>query len=248
MNQRLSKLFHAHAKRLLRNHGVPEDLLRWPVAWSTVFYKSYARLPQIKLPETTGPRTLLTEALSERYSEQDFANLKAPSLEEFSTLLRHAAGIRSKHTSNSIEHAQRTYPSGGARYPLEVYVATKGSETMETGLYHYHVPTHSLEQLGGADLYEAICRSTTYEFAKTAPAFLIITSVWERNFDKYRDFGYPIIMIETGHLGQNLLLMATALGIKTRPLAGFRYDELAAALDIEIINEAPVHFIVLGKS
>ena len=42
----------------------------------------------------------------------------------------------------------RNYPSGGARYPLEVYPVVLNVQGLAQGFYHYHPFHHRLEFLG----------------------------------------------------------------------------------------------------
>jgi len=132
-------------------------------------------------------------------------------------------------------------------YPLEIYVATGENGELSAGLYHYDVEGHALEQLGGAALFEEIRTNLTWDFSTKAPAFLIVTAVWERNFKKYRDFGYPIVLLEAGHLGQNIQLVATSLGLKSCPLAGFITEDLSKSLDIDPKFEAPIHMVAIAE-
>ncbi len=244
MHGRLSALFHRQSKKLLGTFDVPEEYRTLPLGWKEVVSKSYPRLPRISLPHTPSPSLPLGEALVRRTSYRDYQHAKPPTLTELATILKYSAGAKDRNITNWY---RRFYPSGGGLYPLEIYIATEGGGDLNEGLYHYHVGSHSLEVLGGAETLQEIRESLTYAFSKTAPTLLLITCVWGKNFNKYRDFGYPAVLLEAGHLAQNLILTATSAGVRTCPSAGFLIDETSAALDINPLTEGPVHLLLMGK-
>ena len=48
-------------------------------------------------------------------------------------------------------------------------------------------------------------------------------------------------------MSENLLLVATAMGIESRPLVGFKYQQLIKVLDLDRRREQPVQVIALAK-
>lgn len=239
---RLSTLYHRFSKHILvKGFGISWDENEWKTDVRDIQYKKYLRLENFKLPPPGELKGELREALEKRHSAESYENNRPLSLADLSTLLHYAAGQKRK------EGSRRFYPSGGARYPLELYIATRANDALPEGLYHYRVTDHSLEKLGGAARFAQMIESLTYPFSKKAPTHLIFTAIWERNFSRYRDFGYPLVLLEAGHLGQNVQLLAANLGLNARPFAGFYLEDLASVLDIEPTIEAPLHTIALGK-
>lgn len=238
---RLSILYHRFSKGHIRS-GPPLTPEEWPESWTEIEFKNYPRLPRVQLPEPSSLETSLLEAIKRRVTWRSFDVHKHPTLTELSTLLQYAAGIRNK--DNPI---RRFYPSGGARYPLEIYISSRGSEELAQGIYHYAVKEHQLEKIGDRIFQERVVESLTYPFSKNAPLVIIVTAVWKRNFLKYQELGYPIVNLEAGHLGENILLLAAALNLSTCPLAGFRLEQLSEALDLNPLIEAPLHAVALGK-
>ena len=47
-------------------------------------------------------------------------------------------------------------------------------------------------------------------------------------------------------MAQNLLLVATALGLSACPIAGFHDDALAGSLQLDLQHEPPLYVIALG--
>lgn len=64
---------------------------------------------------------------------------------------------------------------------------------------------------------------------------------------KYGDRGYRLTLIEAGHLSQNILLLATELGLGSCPLAGFIDSEVNKLLDISLQKEVALYMIAIGK-
>jgi SagB-type dehydrogenase family enzyme len=69
--------------------------------------------------------------------------------------------------------------------------------------------------------------------------------VWRTRF-KYGLRGYRFSLLEAGHLVQNVVLAATALGLPAVPLGGWydrRLDELVGA---DGLDEASVYAVAVG--
>ena len=198
-------------------------------------------MERIILPSPASLSRSLEDALNERVSTMREGGTEPLSLTDYGTLLGHALKQRP-------ESLHRNYPSGGALYPIETYLIATSFEGASAGVYHYHPSAHALERLW--DL------PRTFDMTKLVPqpdfllpsAVLIFTSVWKRSSAKYGDFTYSLSLLEAGHMSENILLVAGALGLESRPMAGFS-DQLAAELlDIETELEQSVHSITLSKN
>lgn len=133
----------------------------------------------------------------------------------------------------------RASPSAGATYPLEIYVVVgeNGVEGLKPGVYHYDPLTHTLRLVKEGDvreeLYEACLRQP---WVKNAPVSIVVTADYERTTRVYGERGVRYVHIEVGHVGQNIYLEATALGLGTVAVGAF-YDE-----DVrEVIGAPPNH-------
>jgi len=81
-----------------------------------------------------------------------------------------------------------------------------------------------------------------------AAALLVVTAMFWRSRFKYGARGYRFALLESGHVVQNAVLAATALGLPALPLGGFydrRIDELVGA---DGLDEATVYALLLGGS
>ncbi|OGJ54835.1 hypothetical protein A2880_02980 [Candidatus Peribacteria bacterium RIFCSPHIGHO2_01_FULL_49_38] len=73
---------------------------------------------------------------------------------------------------------------------------------------------------------------------------VIITAVFSRTINKYGDRGYRNILIEAGHVGQNLYLVSESLGLKCTAIAGTKDEEIERFLDIDGVTESVVYALL----
>lgn len=200
-------------------------------------HKEYSRMQKIALPAPANLNTPLADALKKRSSYRGGTDTSVITLEDFGTLFGLALGRR-----NPSSH--RNYPSGGALYPIETYLVT-ALQNGTSALFHYNPTLHALEKLWDLPpnvvVKDLVKRPDDLLFSSV----LIFTSVWKRSSAKYGDFTYTVAMLEAGHMSENVLLTATALGLKSRPMAGFDDDLIVSLLDLDPEEEQPVHTIVL---
>lgn len=223
-----------------------EDFEEWPVEWKQIYFKSYPRLPQIKLdnPKKTSLQKSLSNIILRRSSDRNFHFGKL-SKKELSNLLFFSAGITSK--AKDWNNTSRAYPSAGARYPSEVYLIVLNLTDLEKGLYHYNVKSHSLELLLKKDLKDYLYRATKQGWIKKAGIVFIITSVLGRSEVKYNNRAYRFCLIETGHVGQNIYLVSMALNIKCCAIGGFIDKDVNSLLDLNDNNEFASYLLAVGK-
>ena len=63
---------------------------------------------------------------------------------------------------------------------------------------------------------------------------------------KYGERGYRVLLLDAGHVAQNILLVATALGIGACTVAGFHDDALAHELGVDAQEEPVLYTLTLG--
>ena len=176
--------------------------------------KRYSNVPRIVLPaprlEGEFARVLLERRTWRRFSA------KPVSLDALSTLLGLSSRVQHwAHVSGIGTLPLKTYPSGGAQHPLEVYVLARRIRGLPSGLYHYASDTHRLDLLKTRCDARQIARYLpTQGWYGSAAALILITAVFPRMQWKYRFArAYRAVLTEAGHLCQNLCLTATWLGL-----------------------------------
>ncbi len=228
----------------------PSDPQYWPKEWKEIYHKVYPRFPKTELPKNFPDLGSLEKSLRSRHSTREFDLTKDLIIDELSTLLYFSAGVKPPFTNAAGEKViRRHYPSGGARYPLEVYLGIQRVAGIEPGIYHYNVKDHALEALTTDPEYlDSLKEGLYYPWSRDAAVIYLVTAAWERNMMKYKDRGYRIVLMEAGHLAENLALAAAALGIGCCNSVGFHNGRINEVLDIEHEDEDSLYMAVLGKN
>lgn len=217
-----------------------------PESWVKIHFKAYPRLDKIKLIKVFPPmKTDLENVLKNRRSTRTFSG-EPISLNDLSYLLFYSSGI--VYSGLGSDESKRSYPSAGARYPLEIYpLIVNESAGIKAGLYHYNVKENSLETLLLKDLKHWLVKSTgNFKPVIKASVVFIITGVLDRTRVKYGDRGYRYVLIEAGHMSQNLLLLATGLGMANLAVGGYLDSKVTELLNLELVKEIPLYMIVVG--
>lgn len=180
----------------------------------------------------------LEQALHERRSVRTYG-AGALSLAELSQLLWSAQGV-------TAPAGQRTAPSAGALYPLELRVVVGAVAGLEPGLYRYRPAGHRLERSDARDPRPALAAAHGQSWVQENAALVILSAEYTRTTCKYGQRGVRYAHLEAGHAAQNLLLTATALGLGSVIVGAFDDTGVARALDLPP-GETPLALIPLGR-
>ncbi len=206
-------------------------------------------LPAAVLPPPRRPDLPLWEAIGTRRSQRAFADEPVGG-DELSALLQAGYGVTGALESPAGAQALplRSVPSGGALYPLELYIGALRVEGLKSGLYHFDPLRPGLEVLrAGLAPDEAAALSTYPEIVSGCGVVVFVAAIFGRTRFKYGLRGYRFALLEAGHVGQNLVLAASALALGAVPLGGFydrRTDEL---LGLDGVNESTLYTIAIGR-
>lgn len=203
-----------HSYDSVRNDKRELDLANHPSP-----FRTFDRHPKVPLPPTVhdlpAPAlSLLADGLGAVPPEQ---HRPPQDLQTLATWLYFANGITSERKTANSSIALRTCPSSGALFPFELYVAVFGIEGLEPGLYHYDLWEFSLRKLrdGHAALRQMRKGRPDLDFLKTVPAAVLVSTIFCRSTWKFRQRAYRHVMQDAGHLVQNLISAANALGVQT---------------------------------
>jgi SagB-type dehydrogenase family enzyme len=229
----------AGARRALRARAMrqprPAAVKRYPAA----------RQVALPAPRDKGefPRVLL-----ERRTWRRFSSRPVP-LSALGTLLGLSSRVQHWVDLPGIGRLPlKTYPSGGAQHPLEVYVLARKVDGLAPGLYHYAAGTHRLERLRKGATSKQIERYLpTQWWFRSASALVIITAVFPRMQWKY-DFSraYRAVLTEAGHLCQTLCLTATWLGLAPFCSLALADSLIERDLRIDGVSEAVLYAAGVG--
>lgn len=120
-------------------------------------------------------------------------------------------------------------PSAGSLQALELYLVVFEPAWLPKGLYHYARAGHYLAQLA-AGAERAAWRACAPSLGLLSGGALLWVLVGDgaRLERKYGERGGRFLLLEAGHLMQNLCLLSASLGLSTVPLGGYFESEIAA--------------------
>jgi SagB-type dehydrogenase family enzyme len=202
-------------------------------------------VPRRALPTPRRPEGPLWQVIAKRRSCRRFSDAPV-SGHDLAGLLESAYGVT--HALEEHTLPLRAVPSGGALYPLELYVAALRVEGLEPGLYHFDPLAPALavvhDSLGADDVSPL---STYPDIVAGSAAVLFVAAVFGRTRFKYGVRGYRFALLEAGHVAQNVLLTATAFGLGAVPLGGY-YDRLTDEfLGLDGVNESTLYTVAVGS-
>lgn len=198
---------------------IPKNSDNWPESWKNIEYKIYSLFKPIPLNKIE--KTFLKKLLDKRRSGDRYIIGNKVNLHDLGYILGCGYGLQDD-TKELQREDHRTVPSGGKRYPLETYVFLfKSIDECHPGVYHYGIKNHQLEPVvvesfSKNDIVSIIPQKSLHN----AIGMICITSIFDRSVRKYGSMAYRLILLEAGHVGQNLLLAGTERGINISPIAG----------------------------
>jgi SagB-type dehydrogenase family enzyme len=239
------EIFHENSKTgrlrgMLPDHAVVE---RMQALHESLHYtgRSEFRLP----PPHALDHVSLQTAFDHRESGRSLTEV-ALTLDDLATILHHAYGVRERQPEGPYPRAFRTVPSGGALFPMEIYVHASSVLGLPVGLFHYEPAGHVLRQLR-CDSAESFADALVQpEIARTAAVTLFLTAVFYRSTFKYGNRGYRFVLLEAGHVGQNVDLTAAALGLAAINIGGYFDRAVDAYLDLDGIRQSAVYLAAIG--
>jgi SagB-type dehydrogenase family enzyme len=123
-------------------------------------------------------------------------------------------------------------------------------EGLEPAVYHYRAIENVLEVVRpGLDLATFVNAALPVERAMVAgtAAVICLTGCFVRHEQKYGEGGYRMLVAEAGHISQNLILTATALGLSCRPFGGVFDDLLNQDLRLATPDEGFLLAVLVGR-
>ena len=196
--------------------------------------------------ETLGLQDNLLELLKKRKSSRVYTQ-ENMSLLQLSFLLWAAQGIKSIRGRSYA--TIRTAPCGGARHPFETYLLVRQVEGLLPGMYHYLPMTHQLELLEELEDREAMTQLVDLSLCGQAwAAKANVVFYWSfvpyRSEWRYGIYAHRMVLADLGHVGENLYLACTALGLGTCGIGA--YDQ--ALCDKTFRLDGEEEFVVYAET
>lgn len=141
----------------------------------------------------------------------------------------------------------RTYPSGGALYPVNIYLAFNNkicdmSNFENNSVFKYNHKNNLVPI--SKDGWEEISKMIIGNDIKNCQLAIILSTKFNQNYKKYKKIAYRLIQQEAGHIAQNILLTSEYLGFNTIPLGGY-YESFARKI-VKDKDSKILYVILLG--
>lgn len=243
----ISEIYHENTKD--RERVIPMDFGYAPATgpWHRAF-KKYPHRPRLALsvPEPAASPGA-EEVMRSRRTLRQFTG-EPLTLTEVERLLYFTNGITGAVPLEGGTLPLRASPSAGALYPIEVYLAALSVDGLEQGIYHYEVEGNALEFVRPGSFGEEIFEIThRQEMVREASACLFMTAMFGRTKHKYGERGYRYVLLDAGHLAQNLYLESTALGLGCATIGGFLDDRANRLIGVDGLEESVLYMAVVGR-
>ncbi|MFC1737431.1 DJ-1/PfpI family protein [Planctomycetota bacterium] len=190
------------------------------------------KLIQLSEPNLTGQLSL-EGALAKRRSVREFTAGELR-FSEIGQLAWAGQGI------TEPKMGLRTSPSAGALYPIILYIVT------ERGSFIYDPKEHTLEQRSTSDLRGRLSAAALNQSAVAdAACDIIVVGSAKILMERYRDQARRYMLLEAGHITQNILLQAVSLDLAGMPVAGFNFQAVREVCGLQRGQE-PLYIICIG--
>lgn len=187
----------------------------------------------------------LQSAINNRQSRRRFMG-ESINLTELSFLLWATQGIRQLL---GYGHALRTVPSAGARHAFETYLAVLNVDKLGAGFYRYLPVSHSillerLDDLAGEKIREASFRQ---DWMADAAVIFLWTTIPYRMEWRYGLAAHRVILIDAGHVCQNLYLACEAINAGVCAVAAYDQEQMDQVLGIDGVDEFVIYSAAVGR-
>ena len=223
--------------------GLPEPPLETEVE-KEVTIINLPKPSDLKIEESS-----LQELIEKRQSYRKYSP-QTLSLEELSWLLWCTQGLRGLEGKPSQMLLRlRNVPSAGARHALDTYILVNNVESLSPGLYRFVPSQHSLIAVSlatsiGEDLKNACLKQS--QITNGAVIFFWVAII-ERMRWRYGERGYRYILLDAGHICQNLYLAAENIDCGVCAIAAFEDEALNDVLGLDGHSSFVIYLASLGK-
>lgn len=186
------------------------------------------------------------EIINSRKSIRKYSEEKL-SLEELAFLLWTTQGI--KKVAKDNERTLRTVPSSGARHSFETYLVINRVDGLAKGLYRYLPLTNQLLLIKeDQHLIEKFTDITHGQsFVSNGAVVFIWSCVPYRMEWRYNISAHKNILLDAGHVCQNLYLACEAIECGVCAVGAYKQEVLDDLLGIDGENELTVYIAPVGK-
>ncbi|MDD3626540.1 MAG: SagB/ThcOx family dehydrogenase [bacterium] len=203
----------------------------------------------IELPDPKKVKLMtndIIDVIDKRRSRRKFTD-NPLTLLELSYLLWATQGIEKLVNNNHI--SLRTVPSAGARHPFETYLAVHNVSDLDPGLYRYLPIEHQLVFL--EKIPELKSKLNKAAFDQNFVGECAVTFLWGcvpyRGEWRYTLTSHKVMLIDIGHVCQNLYLACESINCGTCAVGAYNQEEIDELLNLDGKNEFIIYLAPVGK-
>lgn len=176
----------------------------------------------------------LLEVMGKRKSRRLYDQKEFLTLEELSYLLWMTQGVR-EVAGNAVRVSVRTVPSAGSRHALETYLHVNRVEGLEPGLYHYLAEDHKLEfmEYRKEQIQELSAAFLGQSYVSGSAVSFLWTAVPYRMEWRYQEWAAKYILLDAGHVCQNLYLAGESIGCGVCAIGAYEQEQADRFLGLD---------------
>jgi SagB-type dehydrogenase family enzyme len=214
----LYELYHANSRVDKQN-----DISRFTITPTRHYiisssFQRYDDRPKIDaiIPE----RSYIDDVLDKRGSTNPFRG--ELTLAELSEVMWRSTRVNRAWRARGAVTSRRVYPSGGALYGVELYVACRGVTDVPKGIYHWSPLDQAFEQLWLSDGEEWPAELPGLPSnAGTPAAVVFFVGIFQKVNAKYGERGYRLVNFEAGAIAMLMQTIAAEREVPCRWISGF---------------------------
>ena len=206
----------------------------------------------IPLPEPglLPPKSDISMCILERKSRRNFTD-ESLSTEELSYMLWATQGVKEIIPAyrNTGKVTIRTVPSAGARHPFETYLAINDVTGIDQGIYRYSSLNHNLVFLFNVtEMQDKLTRAAAGQsFVGNAPVVFFWACKPYLGEWRYKGESHKAMLLDAGHVCQNLYLAAESLNLGTVAIAAYSQEKVDDLLKLDGKDEFVVYLAPVGR-
>jgi SagB-type dehydrogenase family enzyme len=187
----------------------------------------------------------LRACIGDRRSRRSFADTPL-TLPQLSFLLWATQGVR--EVLDGGYATLRTVPSAGARHLLETYLIVHRVQGLIAGIYRYLPLGHQVALIAGPGHLPAKTAAAALgqRFAGDCAAVFVWSAVPCRGEWRYLQDAHKLILLDAGHVAQNLYLACEALGLGACAIAAYDQDAFDTLIGLDGQDEMVVYLAPVG--
>ncbi len=201
-------------------------------------------LPDPNTLELSKPNIMA--CIRDRESHRKFTE-EPLTLTELSYLLWATQGVRKVMHQGKISF--RTVPSAGSRHPFETYLAVNYVSGLKPGMYRYQPFDHKVVFLFPVEnMAEKLTEAAVGQsFVGHSSVVFIWSVIPYRSEWRYTIAAHKVMMIDVGHLCQNLYLACESISCGTCAIGAYSQKLIDELVNVDGEDEFVLYFSPVGK-